>query len=101
MTALWVSGVVATLISLALDLVPGLSEKWAGFSDETKRWGWLVGCLVVPLAVVGLCCLGPCYLGVACTADGVASALAIGAAAYIPSQGSHAAVKSVASRVAL
>lgn len=100
MTALWVSGIVATVLSLALDLVPGLSEKWALLPDETKRWGWLLGCMLVPLVVVGLCCTGACYFGVLCTAEGLASALAIGAAAYIPSQGSHAAVKSVAKRAA-
>jgi hypothetical protein len=99
MTAVWVSGVVALVFSLAFDLVPGLKEKWDSCSEEMKKWGWLLGCLLVPLAVVGLCCLGTCFFAVACTADSLATALSIGAAAYVPSQVSHFTVETIEKRL--
>lgn len=98
MTTVWVTGVVSVLLSLALDLIPGLSDKWEKLSPEAQKWVWLLGCMVVPLAVVGLSCVGVQFFAVTCTADALASALAIGAAAYVPSQVSHFAVEAIASR---
>jgi len=83
-----ITAVMAGIISLALEVVPGLAQKWQTFGDTWKRLVFLVGCLLIPLALVGLGCAG-ITLGVkppACGKDGVVMAIRLGFVAYFASQ---------------
>jgi len=83
-----IAAVMAGIISLALEVVPGLAQKWQTVGDTWKRLVFLVGCLLIPLALVGLGCAG-ITLGVkppACGKDGVVMAIRLGFVAYFASQ---------------
>lgn len=93
--------VVAAVLALAFDVVPGLKERWDGLNQEVKRFSWLIGCLVVGAVPWALACLGVTSLFlVACTADGLVGALQVACAAYFAGQFTHGVsgvvVKSVA-----
>lgn len=84
----------AMVISLLLEVVPGLAKWWAGLDETWRRLGWLVGCLVVPLVLVGAGCLG-IDLGVVapvCSWQGAVKALKLGFTAYFAGQGTYALV---------
>lgn len=92
MTAEWVAGAVAVVVSLLLEVVPGLAEQWNGLDGTYKRLAWLAGCLLIPLAIVGVGCAG-LDLGViapACDADGFVEALTLGFTAYFAGQLAYA-----------
>jgi len=106
LTAEIIAAVMAGIISLALEVVPGLAEKWQTVGDTWKRLVFLVGCLLIPLALVGLGCAG-ITLGVkppVCGKDGVVMAIRLGFVAYFASQVTYTVVskavraKRVASR---
>ena len=106
LTAEIIAAVLAGIISLALEVVPGLAEKWQTVGDTWKRLVFLVGCLLIPLALVGLGCAG-ITLGVkppVCGKDGVVMAIRLGFVAYFASQVTYTVVskavraKRVASR---
>ena len=83
-----IAAVMAGIISLMLEVVPGLAEKWQTVGDTWKRLVFLVGCLLIPLALVGLGCAG-ITLGVkppVCGKDGVVMAIRLGFVAYFASQ---------------
>jgi len=97
MPAEWIAAGVAVVVSLLLEVVPGLAEWWEEVAPTWKRLGWLVGCLVLPLVVLGLGCAG-LDLGVsapACNADGVLIALRLGFAAYFAGQATYGVKKAV------
>ncbi len=50
--------VLAAVLALAFDLVPGLKERWEGLGQEVKRFSWLIGCLVVITAPKARCSNG-------------------------------------------
>ena len=88
LTAEIIAAVMAGIISLMLEVVPGLAEKWQTVGDTWKRLVFLVGCLLIPLALVGLGCAG-ITLGVkppVCGKDGVVMAIRLGFVAYFASQ---------------
>ncbi|HUW45514.1 MAG TPA: hypothetical protein VMW50_06930 [Dehalococcoidia bacterium] len=94
LTAGIIAAVMAGIISLLLEVVPGLAKKWETVEDTWKRLVFLVGCLVIPLALVGLGCLG-LSLGVkppVCGKDGVVMAIRLGFLAYYISQGTYAMI---------
>jgi len=94
MTAEWIAAGVGVLVSLLLEVVPGLAGWWEGLVGTWKRLGWLVLCVVLPLVVMGAACLG-LDLGVgapACEANGVVEALKLGFTAYFAAQGTYATV---------
>ena len=94
MTAEWIAAGVGVLVSLLLEVVPGLAGWWEGLDGTWKRLGWLVLSLVLPLAVVGAGCAG-LELGVdgpACDVNGAVEALKLGFVAYFAAQGTYATV---------
>ena len=94
MTGEWISAGVGVLISLLLEVVPGLAGWWEGLDGTWKRLGWLGLCLVLPLAVLGAGCAG-LDLGVAgpaCDVNGAVEALKLGFVAYFAAQGTYATV---------
>lgn len=54
MTTGLIAMVVGGLVSLALEVIPGLKDKWANW--EWKPLSLLVGFLGVPVAIVALVC---------------------------------------------
>jgi len=94
LTAEVVAAVVTAVISILLEVVPGLAKEWDKIDSTYKRLAWLVGCLVVPLAVLGAGCLG-LDLGVvapACDEQGAVEALRVGFAAYFTGQATFAVI---------
>jgi len=94
LTAEVVAGIVAALISILLEVVPGLAAKWEKVDPTYKRLAWLGGCLAVPMVVLGAGCLG-LDLGViapACDKQGAIEALKIGFAAYFAGQVAYTVV---------
>jgi len=94
LTAEVVAAVVTAMISILLEVVPGLAKEWDKIDSTYKRLAWLVGCLVVPLAILGAGCLG-LDLGVvapACDKQGAVEALRVGFAAYFTGQVAFAVV---------
>ena len=90
----FIVAVVAAAISLALDVVPGLKERWEALPKEVKRFAWLIGCLTVGLVPWALACFGiPFWVMVACTAAGLAQRLELGFTAYFVSQSTHGLFK--------
>ena len=89
-----VAAVVTAVISILLEVVPGLAKEWGKIDSTYKRLAWLVGCLAVPMAVLGAGCLG-LDLGVvapACDKQGAVEAARIGFAAYFTGQVTFAVV---------
>ncbi|HUW08360.1 MAG TPA: hypothetical protein VM537_01465 [Anaerolineae bacterium] len=94
LTAEVVAAVVTAVISILLEVVPGLAKEWDKIDSTYKRLAWLIGCLVVPLAILGAGCLG-LDLGVtapACDKQGAVEALRVGFAAYFTGQVTFAVV---------
>ena len=94
LTAEVVAAVVTAMISILLEVVPGLAKEWDKIDSTYKRLAWLIGCLVVPLAILGAGCLG-LDLGVvapACDKQGAVEAARIGFAAYFTGQVTFAVV---------
>jgi hypothetical protein len=92
-----VVAVVAAVIALVLDVVPGLSSKWEALPKEVKRFTWLVGCLLVGVGAWVVSCvlnIGH-YIIVVCTASGFLDALQIAFLAYFSSQATHGVVTAV------
>ena len=46
----FVVSVVAGAIALALEVVPGLTERWESLPAELRRFAWLLGCVLVGVA---------------------------------------------------
>jgi len=89
-----VAAVVAAAISVLLEVVPGLAKMWDGVAPEYKRLAWLVGCLAVPLVILGAGCVA-LDLGVVaptCDKQGAVEALKVGFAAYFAGQATFAVV---------
>jgi hypothetical protein len=89
--------IVAVAISLCLDVVPGLSERWEELPKEVKRFTWLIGCMVAGVAIWLLGCVAEIQVGVIllCNGAGLLAALRIGFQAYFLSQSVHGLVVSV------
>lgn len=93
-TGEWVAAIVGVILSLALEVVPGLAERWQGLDSTWQRLAWLGGCVGVPLVVLGLGCVGVevGVEGFVCGAAGVVAALRVGFAAYFAGQMTYLAV---------
>ena len=90
LTAALVVSALAAVAAIAFEIVPGLKEKWEALSREKKRFAWLIGCLGIGLAPVGLACVGLTqFFTVSCTADGAAQSLQIATTAYFSGQFTH------------
>jgi len=91
LTAEFIVAVVAAVIALALDVVPGLKAKWEPLPCEVKRFTWLVGCFLVGLLpYVAYCVLGVrLWVVVVCGAEGLLDVLGVCFAAYFASQSVH------------
>ncbi len=101
MTAEFIYTALNVALALALDLVPGLKEKWDGLPEESKRWGWLLGSLTLPIGLWVLACefaFNPGGFDFDCSPNGMATAVVMGIAAYYLSQGGHALAKYVVKR---
>jgi hypothetical protein len=93
-TAELIVAVVSAAISLALDVVPGLAERWEALPKEAKRFAWLIGCLVVGLVPWLMACVGiQFWVIVGCTVIGLAESLELGFLAYFASQATHGLFK--------
>lgn len=92
-----VVSVVAGAVSLALEIVPGLRERWERLPAEVKRFTWLIGCLLVGLAPWALGCLGRALnldlTGLAivgtCQLDTLAQGMQVAFLAYFAGQSVH------------
>ena len=90
LTAALIVSALAAVAAIAFEIVPGLKEKWEPLSREKKRFAWLLGCLGVGLAPVGLACVGLTqFFTVSCTVDGVGQSLQIATTAYFSGQFTH------------
>jgi len=101
LTAELIAAIVAAVISVFLEVVPGLAAKWDKIDSTYKQLIWLGGCLAVPLLVLGAGCLG-LDLGViapACDKHGAVKAFRIGFAAYFTGQMAFAAVHTIRARL--
>jgi len=91
-----VSGLVGAVISFGLSTIPKLKGWWEKQTDTTKRLGWLIGCLVVPFALMALVCFADLNLGVvmpSCDKDGWVQVVLIGGSTYLGGQGAYAVTK--------
>ena len=93
----FVVSVVAGVIALALEVVPGLTERWESLPAELRRFAWLLGCVLVGVAPLALGCLGG-VLGVdlsglwivgTCEVDTLAHGMQVAFVAYFASQSVH------------
>lgn len=93
----FVVSVVAGVLALALEVVPGLRRRWEVLPAEAKRFAWLVGCVLVGTAPWLLGCLGRA-LGVhlsglaivgACEVGTFARGMQVAFMAYFASQSVH------------
>ena len=90
LTAALIVSALAAVAAIAFEIVPGLKERWEALSREKKRFAWLLGCLGIGLAPVGLACVGLTqFFTVSCGADGVAQSLQIATTAYFSGQFTH------------
>ena len=87
MTAEWIALVVGAIVSVALEVVPGLKEKWTNW--EWKRMSLFVLFIGVPLVSVMLICLAGFELPfvVDCSQQGYLDAIVLGFVAFISNQG--------------
>ena len=88
-----ISGLLGSLLSLLLEVIPGLSDWWNEQESETKRLVWLGGCIAVPAVLYLISCVANINLGIimpGCDVDGVVQAIIIGGSAYLGSQGTFA-----------
>ncbi len=82
--------VLAAVMAVAFDVVPGLKAKWEALGQERKRFAWLLGCLAVGVVPVGLACVGlDQFFDVGCGADGLARGMQVATAAYFSGQFTH------------
>lgn len=95
MTGEVVYAALAFVLSLALDIIPGLKDKWKALPKGTKEFGWLIASLGVPMGLWALAC----YAGVKlffeyqCDVNGFVVVMKVGLVAYGLSQGTHKVVK--------
>lgn len=90
LTAALIVSALAAVAAIAFEIVPGLKERWEALGSEQKRFAWLLGCLGVGLAPVGLACVGLTqFFTLSCSADGVAQSLQIATTAYFSGQFTH------------
>jgi hypothetical protein len=93
MTGEIVSAIVGTVISLALEIVPGLASLWDKW--EWKRGATLLLCLAAGFATMGLCYAGA-PVGFECAGpfiwDGLFTAFKASFAAYFLNQVTYAVV---------
>lgn len=88
-----IATVVASFISLALEVVPGLADLWDKVEGKAKAAVVLLLCLAVPFLASGGACFGiDAGLGASCPASpqDVFDALLLGFAAFSASQLVHA-----------
>lgn len=97
LTPQFVVSMVAGVLALALEVVPGLRERWADLSWEAKRFGWLIGCVVVGSGPWVLGCIAQWFgfdltglvIVATCDADSFVQGLQIAFLAYFASQSVH------------
>ncbi len=97
LTPEFVVSLVAGALALALEVVPGLREWWSDRTWEGKRFGWLVGCVVVGIGPWVLGCISQRFgldltgfvLVATCCADSFVQGLQIAFLAYFSSQSVH------------
>ena len=107
LTPALIVSILSALLAAALELVPGLSDRWLNLPKEFKRLSWLFGCLLLGITPWLLGCLGarlglqPGFLWVArtCHPDTLAQGLGIATAAYFAGEASLAVT--IAARKAL
>jgi hypothetical protein len=89
-----VAAVLGAVLSIVLQVVPGLDVLWNDW--KYKRATWLGGCLLIPLIIVGLVYAGA-PLGIQLPGpfiwDGLITAIRAGLAAYFMSQVTYATVR--------
>ena len=108
LTPEFIVSVVAGVLALALDLVPGLKQRWDGLRKEWKRFAWLLGCFVVGIGPWALGCLsqmvgidlsGLWFVGT-CGVDTFARGMQVAVSAYFVSQSVHGVVVGGAKAIA-
>jgi hypothetical protein len=98
-----VVSVVAAVLALALEVIPGLQKRWETLSWEAKRFAWLVGCLLVGAAPFVLGCvsgrlgieMGSLSIVEACGVETLAKGVQTAVLAYFASQATHGVVHGV------
>jgi len=97
LTPEFVVSMVAGLLALALEVVPGLREWWSKLTWEAKRFAWLIGCVAVGSGPWMLGCIGQRFgldltglvMVASCDADSFVRGLQIAFLAYFASQSVH------------
>lgn len=97
LTPEFVVSLVAGALALALEVVPGLRKWWSDLTWESKRFGWLVGCVVVGIGPWVLGCIAQRFgldltgliIVVPCDTDSFVQGLQIAFLAYFSSQSVH------------
>jgi len=95
MTPEFVAAAVASAISLALEIVPGLRQVWEKVATQWKPLIVFVLCFAIPYGLSYLACAGV-YLGggAVCPADAQSHAdlIMLGILAFVSSQATFAAI---------
>lgn len=84
------AGIAGVALSLALSYIPGLNSRYAGLSEDVKKFIMLLLLAAVSLGVFGVSCaplLGLVF--VECSSGGVVQVLTVFIAALIANQGVH------------
>jgi hypothetical protein len=59
-----IAAILAFMLSLALEIVPGFTYRWDSLSEQERRMAWVIGGLVVGVALLVLDYAGALALGV-------------------------------------
>lgn len=90
MTEALVATVVGIVVSVALETIPGLREKWTGWRFKPITMFLLF--LIVPLVAWALTCYAglPLFTSVDCSWQGALHAAAVGLLAFLANQTTYA-----------
>ena len=95
-TAVTLVTIIAALLSLALDYVPGLRAKWDGLGVAAKRQWSAVFAVVIVGGVFGLTCANVVTSNLVCTTTGAWDAISNIIYVFVVGQAVHAGTKPTA-----
>ena len=96
--------IVTAALSLALEIIPGFTDLWEGVAKKYKPLVVFVACLLIPLIIIGVSCLGvDLGFGAVCPnpADSQmwVNGVLLGLMAFAASQGTYAVGKTLSERL--